>query len=48
MLLRNRAPEVAETGGIGENLEYELELRTMADIGLVGILRLLTFKFKKV
>ena len=31
-----RCPEIAESGGRGEELEYTLELRTMADIGLIG------------
>ena len=31
-----RCPEIAESGGQGEELEYTLELRTMADIGLIG------------
>ena len=31
-----RKPEIAEVGGKGEVLEYTLELRTMADVGLIG------------
>ena len=31
-----RKPEIAEVGGQGERLEYTLELRTMADVGLIG------------
>merc|ERR1719153_2117644 len=30
-----RKPEIAEVGGQGERLEYTLELRTMADVGLI-------------
>jgi len=31
-----QAPEIAETGAEGEKFSYTLELRTMADIGLIG------------
>ena len=31
-----RTPQVAEVGGEGERLDYTVELRTMADIGLIG------------
>ena len=31
-----RAPEVAECGADGEKFAYTLELRTMADVGLIG------------
>jgi len=32
----NRAPRRADPGGVGEELELELELKLMADLGLVG------------
>lgn len=32
----NRAPAVAEKGGKGEHQRLRVELRTMANIGLVG------------
>ncbi|CAL4169179.1 unnamed protein product, partial [Meganyctiphanes norvegica] len=32
----DQAPRVAEFGGRGEKFEYDVELRTMADIGLIG------------
>lgn len=32
----DQAPRVAEYGGKGESFEYDIELRTMADIGLIG------------
>ncbi|KAA0203261.1 hypothetical protein HAZT_HAZT011158 [Hyalella azteca] len=32
----DQAPKVAEYGGKGEQLTYEIELRTIADIGLIG------------
>lgn len=31
-----RTPQVAEVGGEGERFDYTVELRTMADIGLIG------------
>jgi len=31
-----QAPEIAESGGVGEQFNYMIELRTMADIGLIG------------
>lgn len=31
-----QAPEVAETGGVGESLQYTLELNSIADFGLLG------------
>ena len=31
-----QSPEIAEVGAEGENFAYTLELRTMADIGLIG------------
>lgn len=31
-----QAPEVAETGGLGETLRYTLELNSIADFGLLG------------
>jgi len=31
-----QAPEIAECGGGGEKYSYTLELRTMADVGLIG------------
>ncbi|GAA0456933.1 GTPase ObgE [Alkalibacillus silvisoli] len=33
---RNRAPELAEKGAPGEELDVELELKVLADVGLVG------------
>ncbi|MGD8439158.1 MAG: GTPase ObgE [Holophagae bacterium] len=33
----NRAPRHAEDGGVGESLELELELKLLADVGLVGL-----------
>ena len=33
----NRVPRVAEDGGQGEELELELELKLLADVGLVGL-----------
>jgi GTP-binding protein len=33
----NRAPRKAEPGGVGEELELALELKLMADLGLVGM-----------
>lgn len=33
---RNTAPTYAEKGGIGENLDIEVELKVLADVGLVG------------
>lgn len=33
----NRAPRTAEDGGRGEELELDLELKLLADIGLVGL-----------
>ncbi len=32
----NRAPRKADPGGVGEEVELELELKLMADLGLVG------------
>lgn len=32
----DQAPRIAEFGGRGECLQYEVELRTMADVGLIG------------
>jgi len=32
----DQCPRVAEYGGKGEKFEYDVELRTMADIGLIG------------
>ncbi|XP_069169403.1 mitochondrial ribosome-associated GTPase 2 isoform X3 [Procambarus clarkii] len=32
----DQAPLIAEFGGNGEMFEYEVELRTMADVGLIG------------
>ncbi|XP_053646060.2 uncharacterized protein [Cherax quadricarinatus] len=32
----DQAPLIAEFGGKGEVIEYEVELRTMADVGLIG------------
>lgn len=32
-----QSPEICEYGAIGENLQYVLEVRSMAHIGLVGI-----------
>lgn len=34
---RDQAPRIAEYGGRGEYFEYEVELRTMADVGLVSM-----------
>jgi len=31
-----RAPQIAESGGKGEQFQYMVELRTMADVGLIG------------
>lgn len=31
----NQTPQVAEYGGQGENIMYFLEMRSMADVGLV-------------
>jgi GTP-binding protein len=33
----NRVPRIAEDGGQGEDLELELELKLLADVGLVGL-----------
>ncbi|HHQ48708.1 MAG TPA: GTPase ObgE [Acidobacteria bacterium] len=33
----NRAPRKAEEGGAGEELELELELKLLADVGLIGL-----------
>lgn len=33
----NRVPRIAEDGGQGEELELELELKLLADVGLVGL-----------
>ncbi|WP_102026895.1 GTPase ObgE [Salirhabdus sp. Marseille-P4669] len=33
---RNRAPEIAENGEPGEELEVQVELKVLADVGLVG------------
>ncbi|WP_027963551.1 GTPase ObgE [Halalkalibacillus halophilus] len=33
---RNRAPEIAENGEPGDELDVELELKVLADVGLVG------------
>lgn len=33
---RNPAPEYAEQGGLGEELEVKVELKLLADVGLVG------------
>jgi GTP-binding protein len=33
----NRAPRVAEDGGLGEKLDLDLELKLLADVGLVGL-----------
>ncbi len=33
----NRAPRTAEEGGAGEELELELELKLLADVGLIGL-----------
>jgi GTPase len=33
---RNRAPEIAENGEPGEELEVQIELKVLADVGLVG------------
>jgi GTP-binding protein len=33
---KNRAPEIAENGEPGQELEIQLELRVIADVGLVG------------
>ncbi|MGM8214236.1 GTPase ObgE [Bacillaceae bacterium W0354] len=33
---RNRAPEIAENGEPGEELDVQLELKVLADVGLVG------------
>tara|TARA_B100000945_G_C20412794_1_gene613494 strand:- start:214 stop:1524 length:1311 start_codon:yes stop_codon:yes gene_type:complete len=34
---RNRAPRIAEKGALGEIVELDLELRLIADIGIVGM-----------
>lgn len=36
-----QTPEICEYGAIGENLEYVLEVRSMAHIGLVSILSII-------
>ncbi|SDI92888.1 GTPase ObgE [Salimicrobium halophilum] len=33
---RNRAPEISENGTLGEELDVQLELKLLADVGLVG------------
>ena len=33
----NRAPRKAENGGLGEKLDLDLELKLLADVGLVGL-----------
>jgi GTP-binding protein len=33
----NRTPRIAETGGTGEKARLELELKTLADVGLIGM-----------
>nr|CAG4646450.1 EOG090X0ACU [Macrothrix elegans] len=33
----NQAPEIAEYGAAGEEIAYTIELRTIADVGLIGI-----------
>nr|CAG4641903.1 EOG090X0ACU [Eurycercus lamellatus] len=33
----NQAPEVAEYGGVGEELGYIIEMRTIAHVGLIGL-----------
>ena len=32
----NRAPDYAEEGGEGEQRQLHLEMRTIADVGLIG------------
>lgn len=33
----NQAPEVAEYGAVGEELNYTIEIRTIAHVGLVSL-----------
>ncbi|MFV0480039.1 MAG: GTPase ObgE [Anaerorhabdus sp.] len=33
---RNNAPEYAEQGGLGENFEVQVELKLLADVGVIG------------
>lgn len=39
----NKTPEICEYGATGENLQYVLEIRSMAHIGLVSISRVFFF-----
>lgn len=47
-----QTPEICEYGAIGENLQYVLEVRSMAHVGLVSILSVITklilLAFKKI
>ena len=36
MFCSEQAPTIAEFGGKGEDITYEVELTTMADVGLIG------------
>lgn len=43
----NQAPEICEYGAMGENLEYSIELKCMAHIGLVSTLNFVSLSYFK-